>query len=254
MKYVSITALILFLCFETVVAQDTVTTESGLKYVVIEKGNGPDAEPGKELEVHYTGKFTDGKIFDSSVERGEPFFFVLGEGKVIKGWDEGLDLMQAGDKFTFIIPYYLAYGEGGRGIIPPKATLIFDVELLGVYEAKLSLADTLLMTLFENGLDDAVARYKYIKSNQSDQYNTRENQLNMLGYQLLKAGMNSQAIEFFKLNAEAFPESANVYDSLAEAYMIAGKNEEALLYYQKSLELDPSNENAKQMIEKLKQN
>lgn len=113
--------------------KDTVTTATGLKYIIVEKGKGKKSETGSNVVVHYSGYFRDGKMFDSSVKRGEPFKFELGAGQVIKGWDEGLYLMQEGDKFRFIIPYTLAYGEAGRPPqIPEKSDLIFDVELIQV--------------------------------------------------------------------------------------------------------------------------
>lgn len=113
--------------------KDTVTTSTGLKYIIIEKGKGKKTETGSNVVVHYSGYFKDGKMFDSSVKRGEPFKFELGAGQVIKGWDEGLYLMKEGDKFRFIIPYVLAYGEAGRPPqIPEKSDLIFDVELIQV--------------------------------------------------------------------------------------------------------------------------
>ncbi len=115
--------------------KDTVKTASGLQYIVVKKAdsNTPKAEKGKMVKVHYTGYFKDGRVFDSSVQRGQPFTFKLGMGQVIKGWEEGVALMHVGEKFRFIIPYQLAYGENGYpGAIPPKTDLIFDVELLGV--------------------------------------------------------------------------------------------------------------------------
>jgi len=108
-------------------------TASGLEYVEIEAGTGAQAKAGDTVRVHYTGKFLDGKVFDSSVSRGEPLEFPLGRGRVIKGWDEGIALMKVGGKATLTIPPQLAYGESGAGgVIPPNATLLFDVELVGI--------------------------------------------------------------------------------------------------------------------------
>lgn len=105
-------------------------TETGLYYTVVEEGNGEKPQVGTMINVHYTGKLLDGTVFDSSVEREEPFQFVLGIGQVIQGWDEGLQLMSKGEKAVLYIPYYLAYGPNGSGPIPPFATLIFEVELI----------------------------------------------------------------------------------------------------------------------------
>lgn len=231
---------------------DTIKTNSGLQYLVLENGNGVKAEQGKEATVDYTGYLVDGKEFDSSIKRNQPFSFTIGEGKVIKGWDEGVALMRVGDKFRFIIPPQLAYGEEGAGdVIPPNATLIFDVKLLEIAEPKLALGDSLLITIFESGIDSAVNQYHYLKKNMSDEYDFREPQLNMLGYLLLRNQMVKEAIEIFKLNAEAYPESANVYDSLAEGYLFDGNKKLAGENYQKSLELNPDNENAREMLNKL---
>lgn len=114
-------------------AGDTVTTDSGLQYIVIHSGDGPAAEPGQVVSVHYTGWLTDGRKFDSSLDRNEPIQFPVGTGRVIPGWDEGVGMMKVGDKWRLIIPPDLAYGTQGRPpAIPPNSTLIFDVELVGV--------------------------------------------------------------------------------------------------------------------------
>ena len=108
-------------------------TTSGLIYEETTAGTGTQAAAGKTVKVHYTGKFLDGKVFDSSVSRGESIEFVLGQGRVIKGWDEGIALMKVGGKALLTIPPALAYGErGAGGVIPPNATLVFEVELVSV--------------------------------------------------------------------------------------------------------------------------
>lgn len=114
-------------------AGPTMTTPSGLKLEIIKEGTGPMPQPGQTVTVHYTGTLTDGKKFDSSLDRGEPISFPLGQGRVIKGWDEGIGLLKIGSRAKLIIPPQLGYGVNGTpgGPIPPNATLIFDVELLG---------------------------------------------------------------------------------------------------------------------------
>ncbi|WP_456314173.1 peptidylprolyl isomerase [Pseudomonas shirazensis] len=108
-------------------------TESGLRYKMINKGDGKKAEAGKTVAVHYEGSLENGKVFDSSYPRKKPIEFRLGQGQVIEGWDEGIALLQVGDKARFVIPSDLAYGAAGAGgVIPPNATLIFDVELMEV--------------------------------------------------------------------------------------------------------------------------
>ncbi len=112
--------------------KDTLETETGLRYIIVNEGTGELPEEGQVVIVHYTGFLMNGNIFDSSVERGQPFRFIIDRRQVIAGWDEGVALMKPGARYRFIIPPDLAYGERAMGPIPSNATLIFDVELLSV--------------------------------------------------------------------------------------------------------------------------
>jgi peptidylprolyl isomerase len=122
---------------ESADAQNVVTTSSGLKYIDVKAGTGASPKTGQTCVMHYTGWLYDngkkGAKFDSSVDRGEPFEFKIGMGQVIRGWDEGVATMKTGGKRTLIIPPSLGYGARGAGsVIPPNATLLFDVELLAI--------------------------------------------------------------------------------------------------------------------------
>ena len=108
-------------------------TASGLRYQFIQRGDGAASEKGKTVAVHYKGQLLDGTVFDSSYKRNQPIEFKLGLGQVIPGWDEGIQLLSVGDKARFVVPSELGYGaRGAGGVIPQDATLIFDVELVGV--------------------------------------------------------------------------------------------------------------------------
>ena len=108
-------------------------TESGLRYQIIQKGEGKQAQKNDVVSVHYKGQLVDGTVFDSSYKRNDPIEFTLGVGQVIPGWDEGIALLHVGEKARFVIPSALAYGSrGAGGVIPPNANLIFDVELVGI--------------------------------------------------------------------------------------------------------------------------
>ena len=136
LKWLPILFLTLFLSGASL-AEDTdpatITTDSGLQYQVLKAGDGDLAKAGKNVKVHYTGWLTDGTKFDSSVDRGKPLEFKLGAKQVIAGWDEGVTGMKVGEKRRLVIPSKLAYGKrGAGGVIPPDATLVFEVELVGI--------------------------------------------------------------------------------------------------------------------------
>jgi FKBP-type peptidyl-prolyl cis-trans isomerase len=115
------------------VKQEGVTTASGLTYIITKHGEGAPIKAGDEVIVNYTGLLTNGTKFDSSLDRGETFSFPVGAGRVIKGWDEGLQRLRIGDHATLIIPASIGYGSrGAGGVIPPGATLIFIIEVIGV--------------------------------------------------------------------------------------------------------------------------
>src|SRR5215831_6189302 len=128
-----------------------------LRYVDVKTGDGAAAQPGQEYTVHYTGWLRDGTKFDSSVDRGKPFVFVQGRRQVIAGYDIGFAGMKVGGKRRLFLPYQLAYGEKGRGKIPPKAELIFDVELLGVKDVTPTPAGAELLLPFDS-LEDQVLK------------------------------------------------------------------------------------------------
>src|SRR5215203_4866368 len=115
------------------VKQEGVTTASGLTYIITKHGDGAPVKAGDEVVVNYTGLLTNGTKFDSSLDRGETFSFPVGAGRVIKGWDEGLQRLRIGDHATLIIPASIGYGSrGAGGVIPPGATLIFIIEVIGI--------------------------------------------------------------------------------------------------------------------------
>jgi len=255
MKLAFYITIILFYIISSINAQntfnDTLSTSSGLKYMVLKKGSGEKALAKKEMEVHYHGTFADGKKFDSSYDRDEPIFFILGANQMIPGFDEGVSLMNVGDKYKLIIPYQLAYGEEGRGPIPPKATLIFDVELLSQKTAPTPIVDTLYNEFKSNGIDATIKLYENLRMIKESNFDFREQQLNSLGYRIMTETFVKEAIKIFELNVQQFPESGNVFDSLGEGYMMDKQIDKSIEYYKLSIEKNPDNPNAKEMIELL---
>jgi thiol-disulfide isomerase/thioredoxin len=223
-----------------------VTTASGLKYIVTQAGTGPSAHAGQLVIAHYVGSLTDGTVFDSSRTRNEPMSFNLGRREVIKGWDEAFALLHVGDKATLIIPPELAYGAKALPGIPANSTLRFDVEFLDVKDH--SLSGTLGETIDKEGLEAARKRYAELKPEHFLDYYLDESGMNTLGYRLLMKGKLPEGLAVLQWNVELFPASANVYDSLGEAFVRSGDGPQALANYRKSLELDPTNTNARKYI------
>ena len=232
------------------VAPAAITTRSGLTYLITKKGTGRQPKTGDTVVIHYTGMLTNGVKFDSSRD-GQPFSFKLGVGQVIKGWDEGVAKLRVGDHAILVIPSKLGYGAKGAGdVIPPDANLIFVVEVVDVKTK--SLSEALEKTLSAKGVEAMIAEFHRLRSVNDPDLFVAESDINGFGYSLLRRKQVNEAIEVLKLNVAAYPQSANVYDSLGEAYMVRGDKEKAIENYQKALALDPTMESAKQALIKLK--
>ncbi len=227
------------------------TTASGLTYMIPSHGTGAPPKAGQVVVAHYVGSLqSSGRKFDSSRDRGEPFAFTLGKGRVIRGWDEGFALLRIGDKATLIVPPELAYGDRQRGPIPANSTLRFEVELLDIKEH--ALADALQETLDAAGVEPAQRRFEELRAAKFDGLYVSESQLNGLGYARLRLRRVAEAITVFQWNVALFPQSTNVHDSLGEAYAKDGQRDLAIKSYERALALDPKNTNAAKALAELK--
>jgi len=231
---------------------DTIKTESGLKYYIVEEGNGEKVEVGKEVTLHGIGTLENGEVFWETRKSNSPFHFVIGTNSVIKGVEEGVSKMRVGDRWIFILPPEIAYGDQQREPIPANSTLIFDYEVLDVTNPKESIIDTLHITIEESGVDEALDLYIQLEK-ENDVYNFRSDQLNGLGYTLMKENKLDLAKIIFELNTKKHPNDYNTWDSLGEIYMLLGKKELAIESYERSLDLYSGNTNAVEMIKKIKE-
>jgi len=237
----------------TVSAQsvDTISTNSGLKYFIVNEGEGEKVEEGKEVTLHGIGTLENGEVFWETRKSNSPFHFVTGTNSVIKGVEEGVSKMRVGDRWIFILPPEIAYGERQRGPIPPHSTLIFDYEVLDVTSPKKSIVDTLYSVIESDGINNALDLYTELKT-QNDVFNFRSDQLNGLGYKFITEDKLELAKVIFEINTKDHPNDFNVWDSLGEVYMLLGEKELAIESYKKSLELYSGNSNAKEKIRELK--
>lgn len=226
------------------------TTSTGLQYRITTAGKGAAPQPGQVVIAHYTGSFLDGKVFDSSIARKDPFAFTLGRKQVIKGWDEAFALLHVGDKASLLVPPELAYGDKQRGPIPPNSTLRFDVELLDI--KPVGLADLLSDAIDAEGLKAGQLRFEVLKAKNFDGAYVSEAQLNGLGYRFMSKDKMPEALAVLQWAIAIFPKSGNLHDSLGEVQLKAGQREAAIASYEKSLALDPGNDNAKKVLAELR--
>jgi G:T/U-mismatch repair DNA glycosylase len=225
-------------------------TESGLKYVITRNGTGPAAQPGQIVIVHYVGTFMDGSLLDSSRQRGAPYVFTLGMGKVIRGWDEGFALLRVGDQATLIVPPDLAYGPQRRGKIPANSTLRFDVELLDVKDY--ALGEVLLEYVENRGVEAAEKLFTELKAEKFKGIYVEQSQLRGLGFSLLSQQKFAGAIAFFRWNTELFPQSSGAHENLGEAYAKNGQRDLAMASFEKAIARDSKNVSAAKELADLK--
>ncbi len=235
---------------------DFTTTESGLKYFLTQKGDGVEIDSGSIVIQHYTVWLSNGKMLDSSREPNWPFASEFPSDGIIKGSNEAISIMNIGDRGIFIMPYYLAYGEKGDSEIPPKETLIFDIEIIKTVDKLLE--KELNNVLYANyeidsllKVEQTIDKFHELKQSGFQDIWVDQYALNAIGYTMLRHKYLKEAVEVFKLNVKEYPDSANAYDSLGEAYMKLGKTELAIVNYRKSLELNPKNTHAIKMLENL---
>ncbi len=220
------------------------------KYYIVEEGDGEKVEVGKEVTLHGIGTFENGEVFWETRDSNSPFYFITGTNSVIKGVEEGVSKMRVGDRWIFILPPEIAYGNRKRDPIPPNSTLIFDYEILDVSNPKKSIADTLSKVIKSDGINKALDLYTELK-NQEDIFNFRMDELNGLGYKFIKEEKYELSKIVLELNAKEHPNDYNAWDSLGEIYMILGEDMLAIESYERSLELYPKNTNAEEMIKKI---
>ncbi len=235
---------------------DTITTKSGLKYFLTKQGNGNAIDSGLVVVQHYTVWLSNGEKLESSRDKNTPVGFEYPSDKIIKGTNEAISLMKVGDRGKFIMPYYLAYGEKGNTKIPPKETLIFDIEVLET--KKSSISKELLGVLYDDSFKvdsipkthKAIEKYKSLKRDGFVDVYIGPNDIYIIGYNLLEK-FPKDALKLFKFWVEENPNSSDAYLHLGNALNYSGEQKLAIENFKKSLELNPDNLGALKQLKKL---
>jgi len=225
-------------------------TPTGLLYFVTKHGTGERAVPGGVVLVRLNGLLGDGTSFRRSPDGGETIPLKY-NGFKIGGLIEGLSLLRAGDVATLIIPSTRGFGARSAldGRVPPSSTLTYFVEVVDA-KAK-GLEDVLQATVEDKGIEAALSQYGQLRDQDFPDIYAGESELNGLGYWLLKKGDAGEAVKVLELNATAYPNSANVYDSLGEAYAANGQKDLAIENYKKALAIDPKMPSSIEALKKL---
>lgn len=213
---------------------------SGAICIVMKRGTGKQPKLGQIVVLHATGLLHDGTEFYKRRTGADPDWMRLMPTKRPDGVIEALQLLHVGDTAIMIIPASLGYGTptGPTGNVPPNSILTYLVEVLDVKSDLVT--SVMLNTIDASGVDEAVKQYRELRARGFPDLQMDEGQMNALGYRLLEGGNPSGAIKVLQLNAEAYPDSANVYDSLGEAYAKSGQRQEAMVNYKKALSIDPN--------------
>ncbi|TVZ59185.1 uncharacterized protein DUF3471 [Flavobacteriaceae bacterium MAR_2010_105] len=238
-------------------SKDTITTASGLKYFFTQRGDGVAIDSGTVVFQHYTVWLTNGDTLDSSRPRKTPFVSEHPSTELIKGTNEVLSLMKVGDRGIFILPPHIAYGENGKGPVPPNATLIFDIEIMGTLKS--SVRNELINILYNGSysvdsipnLKETLTLYKSMKQKAfADLYSRGVADLIFVGKRLLDKHP-AEAAEVFMLNSEAYPNSGKTFDLYAEALLKMGDTISAIENYKRSIDIHPGNQNALKVLNAL---
>ncbi|WP_068412949.1 FKBP-type peptidyl-prolyl cis-trans isomerase [Roseivirga echinicomitans] len=235
---------------------DTITTKTGLKYFLTKQGNGKAIDSGLVVVQHYTVWLSNGEKLQSSRDKNTPAGSVYPSDKIIKGANEAISLMKVGDRGKFIMPYYLAYGEKGNSLVPPKETLIFDIEVLET--KKSSISKELLDVLYDDSFKvdsipkthEAIEKYKSLKRDGFTDLYIGPNDIYIIGFGLLEK-FPKDALELFKFWVEENPKSSDAYLHLGNAFNYSGEQKLAIENFKKSLELNPDNLVALEQLKKL---